>query len=158
MSVWEKWTAGKRRAHCLRVSSAKMAETRERRVEEVIALLLAELGMQTGINTWQAFENVDMRAGTITAVDKFPKARKPAYKVTVDFGPELGTKRTSAQITVNYTKDELVGRQIIGVVNFPPKQIGSFMSEFLIVGFYREDGSVILAVPDKSIPNGAKLA
>ncbi len=158
MSVWETWTAGKRRAQCLRVSSVKLAETRERRAEEVIALCLAELGMKAGITAWQAFENLDMRAGTITEVDSFPKARKPAYKVTVDFGPDLGTKRTSAQITENYTKDELVGRQIIGVVNIPPKQIGSFMSEFLIVGFYRKDGSVILAVPDKSIPNGAKLA
>ncbi|CAD79166.1 chaperonin involved in protein secretion (CsaA protein) [Rhodopirellula baltica SH 1] len=158
MSAWEKWTAGKRRAQCHRVSSAKRVETRERRAEEVIALCLAELGMQAGVTPWQAFENLDMRAGTITAVANLPKARKPAYKVTADFGSELGTKRTSAQITVNYSKDELVGRQIIGVVNIPPKQIGTFMSEFLIVGFYRDDGSVILAIPDKSIPNGAKLA
>ncbi|WP_146600012.1 tRNA-binding protein [Novipirellula aureliae] len=111
-----------------------------------------------GIITWQEFENVDLRAGTVTAVEDFPQARKPAYKVTVDFGPEIGVKRTSAQITVNYTKEELVGRQVIGVVNFPRKQIGPIMSEFLIVGFYRDDGSVILAVPDKSISNGAKLA
>lgn len=113
---------------------------------------------ESGIITWQAFESVDLRAGTITSVDDFPEARKPAYKVTVDFGPEIGVKRTSAQITVNYSKAELVGRQVIGVVNFPPKQIGPIMSEFLIVGFYRDDGSVILAVPDKTIPNGAKLA
>ncbi|WP_372897611.1 tRNA-binding protein, partial [Stieleria sp.] len=158
MSVWESWTAGKRRAQCLRVSTAKRAETRERRVDEVIALCLAELAMQTGVTPWQAFENLDMRAGTVTAVEELPKARKPAYKVTVDFGPELGTKRTSAQITVHYTKAELIGRQIIGVVNIPPKQIGTFMSEFLIVGFYRDDGSVILAVPDQSVPDGAKLA
>ncbi len=158
MSVWQKWTAGKRRAQCHRVLSAKRVETRERRAEEVIALRLAELEMQTGVTPWQAFENLDMRAGTITAVAKLPKTRKPTYKVTADFGLELGTKRTSAQITVNYSKDELVGRQIIGVVNIPPKQIGTFMSEFLIVGFYRDDGSVILAVPDKTIPNGAKLA
>ncbi|PAY16912.1 molecular chaperone [Rhodopirellula sp. SM50] len=158
MSVWESWTAGKRRAQCLRVSPAKKPETRERRVEEVIALCLAELGMQTGITAWQAFENLDMRAGTVTAVEDLPKARRPAYRVTVDFGAELGTKRTSAQITVHYTKAELIGRQIIGVVNIPPKQIGTFMSEFLIVGFYRDDGSVILAVPDRSVPDGAKLA
>lgn len=158
MSVWGTWTAGKRRAQCLRVSSVKKVETRERRAEDVIALCLAEQGKQTGVTPWQAFENLDMRAGTITAVENLPKARKPAYKVTVDFGPKLGTKRTSAQITANYTQDELVGRQIIGVVNIPPKQIGTFMSEFLIVGFYRDDGSVILAVPDKSIPDGAKLA
>mgnify|MGYP003112544431 CR=1 FL=1 len=156
--IWEKWTAGKRRANCLRVSSVKKAETRERRVEEVIALLMAELGLQTGIATWQMFESIDMRAGTITAVDDFPEARKPAFKVAVDFGPELGTKRTSAQITVNYTKDNLLGRQIIGVVNFSSKQIGPFMSEFLILGFYCEDGSVILATPDQSVANGSRLA
>ncbi|TWU17357.1 tRNA-binding protein [Novipirellula galeiformis] len=105
-----------------------------------------------------------MRAGTIVAVDDFPEARKPAYKVTVDFGPEIGVKRTSAQITALYRKDDLVGRQVIGVVNFPAKQIGPFMSEFLIMGFYREDGAVVLAVPDPSVgpdqpvDNGAKLA
>ena len=105
-----------------------------------------------------------MRAGTIVAVDDFPEARKPAYKVTVDFGSEIGVKRTSAQITALYRKDELVGRQVIGVVNFPAKQIGPFMSEFLIMGFYREDGAVVLAVPDPSVgsdqpvDNGAKLA
>lgn len=112
----------------------------------------------TGIITWQEFEQVDLRAGTIIAVDEFPAARKPAYQITVDFGLDLGVKRTSAQITDNYTQNELVGRQVIGVVNFPPKQIASFMSEFLIVGFYREDGSVVLAVPDKIVPNGVKLS
>ncbi len=112
----------------------------------------------SGIITWQEFQNVDLRAGTITSVDDFAEARKPAYKITVDFGTEIGVRRASAQITANYTKKELVGRQVIGVVNFPPKQIGPFMSEFLVVGFYRDDESVILAVPDKSIPNGAKLA
>ena len=113
---------------------------------------------ESGIITWQAFQNVDLRAGTVSSADEFPEARKPAYKITVDFGREIGVRRTSAQITVNYTKEELIGRQVIGVVNFPPKQIGPMMSEFLMVGFYRDDGSVILAVPDKSIPNGAKLA
>lgn len=112
----------------------------------------------SGIITWQEFVNVELRAGTITAVEDFPEARNPAYKVTVDFGSDIGNKRTSAQITINYTKESLVGRQVIGVVNFPPKQIGPIMSEFLIVGFYRDDGSVILAVPDGSVPNGAKLA
>ncbi|TWU46591.1 tRNA-binding protein [Rubripirellula reticaptiva] len=113
---------------------------------------------ESGIITWQEFQNVDLRAGTVTLADEFPEARNPAYKITVDFGPEIGLRRTSAQITANYTKEELIGRQVIGVVNFPPKQIGPMMSEFLIVGFYRDDGSVILAVPDKSIPNGAELA
>jgi len=112
----------------------------------------------SGIITWQEFEKVELRAGTIVAAVDFPEARKPAYKVTVDFGTDIGVKRTSAQITLNYTKEELVGRQVIGVLNFPPKQIGPIMSEFLIVGFYRDDGSVILAVPDDLVPNGAKLA
>ena len=113
---------------------------------------------ESGIIIWQEFQNVDLRAGTVTAAEEFPEARKPAYKITVDFGSTIGVRRTSAQITVNYTTEELIGRQVIGVVNFPPKQIGPMMSEFLIVGFYRDDASVILAVPDKSIPNGAKLA
>ncbi|QDT04980.1 tRNA-binding protein YgjH [Rubripirellula lacrimiformis] len=113
---------------------------------------------ESGIIGWQDFQNVDLRSGTITSVESFPEARKPAYKITVDFGPLIGTRRTSAQITVNYTREELVGRQVIGVINFPRKQIGPFMSEFLIVGFYREDGSVILAVPDKPVSNGSRLA
>lgn len=112
----------------------------------------------SGVISWQEFESVDLRAGTVIAVDDFPEARKPAYKVTVDFGPELGIRRTSAQITIHYTKDDLIGRQVIGVVNFPPKQIGPVMSEFLLVGFYRDGNTVILAVPDKVVPNGAKLA
>ncbi|QEF99161.1 tRNA-binding protein YgjH [Stieleria maiorica] len=111
-----------------------------------------------GVITWQEFENVDLRAGTITSVDDFPQARKPAYKIRADFGPDLGTKQTSAQVTANYSKEDLLGRQIIAVVNFPAKQIGPFMSEFLLVGFYREDGSVVLAVPERGVPNGAKLA
>lgn len=106
---------------------------------------------------WADFEKVELRVGTIVDVQAFPEARKPAYKVTVDFGPEIGTKRTSAQITVNYSIESLAGRQVIGIVNFPPKQIGPFMSEFLLAGFYRRDGSVILAVPDDDVPNGAKL-
>ena len=108
--------------------------------------------------SWDEFEQVELRVGTIVAVEDFPEARKPAYKITVDFGPEIGAKRTSARITDLYTKDELVGRQIIGVVNLPPKQIGPFRSEFLLTGFYRPDGAVVLAVPDRSVPNGAKLA
>lgn len=107
--------------------------------------------------TWSDFERVDLRVGTIVAVAEFPEARKPAYKVKVDFGPDIGIKQSSAQITTLYSKDELVGRQIIGVVNFPPKQIGPFVSKFLITGLYREDGAVVLAVPDKAVPNGAKL-
>ncbi|MCC9642848.1 tRNA-binding protein [Rhodopirellula sp. JC740] len=108
--------------------------------------------------TWQEFEQVDLRVGTVVRVEEFPEARKPAYKVTVDFGEEVGVKRTSAQITDHYSPDELLGRQVIGVVNFPPKQIGPFMSEFLLTGLHRDDGSVILAVPDQAVPNGVKLA
>lgn len=108
--------------------------------------------------SWDAFARVALRAGTIIAVESFPEARKPAYKVTVDFGPEIGIKKTSAQITALYTREELVGKQIIGVVNLAPKQIGPFMSEFLLTGFHREDGAVVLAGPGIVISNGAKLS
>lgn len=108
--------------------------------------------------TWDEFERVELRVGTVLAVEPFPQARKPAYKITVDFGSDIGVKRSSAQITQHYTPQQLVGRQILGVVNFAPKQIGPFISEFLVAGLYREDGSVILAVPDQPVPNGAKLA
>ena len=107
--------------------------------------------------TWDQFEAVDMRAGTIVAVEEFPEARKPAYKITVDFGPEIGIRKTSAQVKTVYTREELVGRQVMGVVNFPPKQIGPVRSEFLLTGFYREDGAVILAVPERPVQNGARL-
>ena len=108
--------------------------------------------------TWSEFEQVELRCGTVISAQEFPEARKPAYKVTVDFGEDIGVKRSSAQITELYQVDDLVGRQVIGVVNFPPKQIGPFLSEFLLVGFHRDDGSVAFAVPDQSVPNGAKLA
>ena len=107
--------------------------------------------------SWQQFEAVEMRAGTIIAVEDFPEARKPAYKITVDFGPELGVRKTSAQVKTIYTREELIGRQVMGVVNFPPKQIGPVRSEFLLTGFYREDGAVVLAVPERPVQNGARL-
>lgn len=106
--------------------------------------------------TWSDFEKVELRAGTILEVMDFPQARKPAYKVKVDFGP-LGIKWTSAQITKHYTKEQLTGRQIIGMVNFPAKQIANFMSEFLLTGFADENGDIVLAAIEKPVPNGSKL-
>lgn len=107
---------------------------------------------------WADFEAVELRAGTVVAAEDFPEARKPAYKVTVDFGAEIGRKQTSARITELYSPDELVGRQVLGVVNFPPKQIGPILSEFLLTGFYDESGAVVIAGPERAVPNGAKLA
>jgi len=107
--------------------------------------------------SWQEFEQVELRVGTIVEVQDFPQARKPAWILKVDFGQELGIKQSSAQITTLYSKEALLGKQVIGVVNFPVKQIGPFRSECLVTGFYRPDGAVVLAVPDQPIPNGAKL-
>ncbi|WP_429094567.1 tRNA-binding protein [Aeromonas veronii] len=106
---------------------------------------------------WQDFEVVELRVGTLVRVEPFPEARKPAYKVWADFGPELGIRKSSAQITALYQPEQLVGRQIIAVVNFPTKQIGPFQSEFLLTGFYRQDGAVVMAIPERAVENGAKL-
>ena len=106
--------------------------------------------------TWADFEKIDMRAGTIIEVNEFPQARKPAYKLTIDFG-ELGIKRSSAQVTAHYSKDELLSRQVIAVVNFPPKQIGTFFSECLVLGVYDENKDVILLQPGKPVTNGMKV-
>lgn len=108
--------------------------------------------------TWGEFESVELRSGTVSAVEAFPEAHVPAWKVTVDFGEELGLLRTSARITDHYDPETLLGRQVIGVVNLPPKQIGPFVSQFLLVGFYRADGTVILAAPERAVPDGAKLS
>ncbi|WP_419785139.1 tRNA-binding protein [Pseudodesulfovibrio sp.] len=105
---------------------------------------------------WNDFEKVELRVGTVVRVEPFPEARRPAYKLWVDFGSEVGERKSSAQITDLYAMDELVGKQVVAVVNFPPKQIGPMRSECLVCGFYREDG-VVLAVPDKPVPNGLKL-
>lgn len=105
---------------------------------------------------WADFEKVELRAGTIIAAFEYPEARKPAYKIKVDFG-ELGIKMSSAQITKHYTLEDLIGRQIIGVVNFPKKQIGKFMSEFLVTGFADENGDIVLSSVERKVPNGSKL-
>jgi tRNA-binding protein len=106
---------------------------------------------------YQDFERVDVRVGTLKAIDLFPEARKPAYQLTIDFGPELGFKRSSAQLTVHYRPQTLIGRQVAAVVNFPPKQIGSFMSEVLVLGFPDAAGHVVLVTPDQKVPDGGRL-
>ena len=108
--------------------------------------------------SWEDFDKVELRVGTIVEVQDFPEARKPAYIIKADFGNGLGIKKSSAQVTHLYSKESLMGKQIIGVVNFPPKQIGPIQSEFLVTGFVQDTGEVVLAVPDKQVPDGCKLA
>ena len=105
--------------------------------------------------SWSDFEKVELRAGTIVRVEDFPEARKPAYKIWVDFG-EFGEKKSSAQVTTLYSKEELVGRQIIGVINFPPKQIATFVSEFLLTGMALPGGEIVLSALERTVPNGSK--
>ena len=108
--------------------------------------------------SWQEFERVELRVGTVVTAEVFKEARKPAIKLTIDFGDEIGTRKSSAQITDHYTPEALIGKQISAVVNFPRKQIGPIMSECLVTGFIQDDGSIILAVPDKIAKNGSRLA
>ena len=106
--------------------------------------------------SWDEFEKVELRVGTITAADDFPKARKPSYQLTIDFG-EFGIRRSSAQLTVHYEKEQLIGRQVLAVLNFPKKQIANFFSECLTTGLPDEHGAVVLVSPDRKVPNGSKL-
>ena len=108
--------------------------------------------------SWEDFRKVELRVGRVVAARPFPEARKPAYVLDVDFGPEIGTLKSSAQITVHYTPASLVGRLVVGVVNFPKKQIGPVMSECLVTGFHDENGAVVLCIPDAEVPLGSRLA
>lgn len=114
----------------------------------------AEVSGEIGI---EDFLKVDVRVGTILEAEAFPQARKPAYKLTIDFGPQIGVKRSSAQITERYRLEDLVGRQVAGVVNLPPRRIGPFVSEVLTLGFPDENGAVVLVAPGAAVPNGARL-
>lgn len=107
--------------------------------------------------TYDDFMKVDIRVGRILAVEEFPEAHKPAFKMTIDFGSEVGVKRSSAQITANYRKEDLIGKQVIAVVNFPPKQIGPFVSEVLVLGLSDDQKRIVLVAPDSPVPNGQKL-
>lgn len=107
--------------------------------------------------TWDDFEKIDIRLGTVTDVTDFPKARKPAYKLLIDFGGTIGTKRSSAQVTAHYNKEDLLHRQVIAVVNFPPKQIADFISECLVLGIYDDNNDVILLQPERPGKNGQKI-
>jgi len=109
------------------------------------------------IISWSDFEKIELRAGTVVEVKEFPEARKPAYQLRIDFGEEIGIKQASAQVTDHYTGEDILGRQVICVVNFPPKQIGPFTSECLVTGLYKQDGTVVLAVPEQPVQDGARL-
>lgn len=116
------------------------------------------MSIATAVISWDDFSKVDIRVGRIIAAEPFPEARKPAYVLQVDFGPELGTRKSSAQITDLYTPAELVGKLVVGVVNFPRKQIGPLMSECLVTGFHNAEGAVVLCVPDADIEPGTRLS
>lgn len=114
--------------------------------------------MENNIITWNDFEKIDIRVGTILEVNDFPEARKPAFQLHIDFGTAIGIRKSSAQITTHYTKEELIGKQIMAVVNFPRKQIGKFMSECLVLGIDGHEGGVVLLSPDVRVENGMKMS
>ena len=107
--------------------------------------------------SWSDFEKIEMRVGTVIEVNDFPEARKPAYRLVIDFGTALGVKRSSAQITVHYKKEDLVNRQVVAIVNFPPKRIAGFTSECLVLGVYDSNNDVVLLQPDRTVDNGDKI-
>ncbi len=113
--------------------------------------------MSNSLISWEDFEKIEFAIGTIISAEEFDEAHSPAYILTIDFGLTIGTHKSSTQITDLYTRNDLLGKQILAVINFPPKQIGPIMSECLVTGFYREDGSVVLASPDKPVNNGSRL-
>jgi tRNA-binding protein len=110
-----------------------------------------------GTISWEDFEKIDIRTGTVISVSDFPNARKPAYKLEIEFGPELGLKRSSAQLTHFYTPEDIIGKQVVAVVNFPLKQIGNFFSECLVLGIYNADNNVVLLHPERKVPDGSKI-
>lgn len=118
---------------------------------------MADEPLNQNLISWDEFTQVELRVGKIIEVDDVPKARKPAFLLKIDFGAEIGIKKSSSQLTDHYTKENLIGRQVVAVINFPKKQIGSIMSECLVTGFYDKSGKIILCVPDKEIPLGSKL-
>ena len=118
---------------------------------------MSDLENETSHISWEDFMRVDLRVGTIIDVEDFPEARRPAYKLRVDFGAEIGVKKSSAQITALYDRESLLGKQVLAVVNFPPKQIGPIRSECLVTGFHNEQGAVVLTMPTAAVPNGSRL-